>query len=408
MAAQLQLSRDTEVYASVADSVSGERYYWKLPILDGFSFTQSTATTEVSISEMADLSGVSRRGRKMFTDAFEPAEWNMQLYARPHQIASGNIAHSTDELLWANFVNAGGYTHTGASPRTWQRAVTKTTTASPSTLTVDFDDSNVSALGTFDLYFVLGACGTAPADWDANVSSVGDPAPQTIYKIAGAVCNSVSMEFDIDGILTLDWSGLGSLISQETAMPPAVQNPGTDNWYDFIISDGIAHSNNNFIRNRLSTLAITTTANNLPYSKTSYELTLTGGSITFENNLTYLTPEELCVVNQPLGNVTGVRNVSGSFTCYLNAGSTSSANAGTSADLFDDLATAVAVVNNSTDLVFSIGGASTPKLVVDIPTAHLEIPTHQIEDIISLEMNFHALPSTIDNTDEATIVYHNA
>ena len=171
--------------------------------------------------------------------------------------------------------------------------------------------------------------------------------------------------------------------------------------------DGIAHSNNNFIRNRLSTLAITTTANSLPYTASSYELTLTGGSLSFENNLTYLTPEELCVVNQPLGNVTGVRNVSGSFTCYLNAG-TNANSSGTSGDLFDDLASAVAVVNNSTDLLFSIGGASTPKLVVDIPTAHLEIPSHQIEDIISLEMNFHALPSSIDNTDEATIVYHNA
>jgi len=396
MAAKLQLSRDTEVFASVTDT-SGERYYWKLPILDGFSFTQSTATTEVSISEMADLSGTSRRGRKMFTDAFEPAEWNMQLYARPHQIASGNIAHSTDELLWANFVNAGAYTH---SNRTWANAVTKTAgAASPSTLTVDFDDSNVSALGTFDLYFVLGACGTAPADFDASPTG-----SQTIYKIAGAVCNSVSMEFDIDGILTLDWSGLGSLITQELSMPAVVT---TGNWYDYIIEDGIAHSNNNFIRNRLSTLEITTTANSLPYSFSSFELTLTGGNITFENNLTYLTPEELCVVNQPLGNVTGVRNVSGSFTCYLNAGTTTSG-AGTSADLFDDLASAVAVVNNSTDLEFSIGGASTPKLVVDIPTAHLEIPSHQIEDIISLEMNFHALPSTIDNTDEATVIYHNA
>jgi len=400
MAAKLQLSRDTEVFASVTDT-SGERYYWKLPILDGFSFTQSTATTEVSISEMADLSGTSRRGRKIFTDAFEPAEWNMQLYARPHQIASGNIAHSTDELLWANFVNAGAYTH---SNRTWANAVTKTAgAASPSTLTVDFDDSNVSALGTFDLYFVLGACGTAPADFDASPTG-----SQTIYKIAGAVCNSVSMEFDIDGILTLDWSGMGSLITQEASMPPAVIST---NWYDNIIEDGIAHSNNNFIRNRLSTLEITgpNPATGLPYSFLSYELTLTGGNITFENNLTYLTPEELCVVNQPLGNVTGVRNVSGSFSCYLNAGETATPlTVGTSGDLFDDLASAVAVVNNSTNLLFSIGGASTPKLEVNIPTAHLEIPSHQIEDIISLEMNFHALPSTINNTDEATIIYHNA
>ena len=71
MAAQLQLSRDTHVYAEK------DGYFWELPVLDGFSFSQSTATTEVAVNEMADLSGVSRRGRKMFTDAFEPAEWNL-------------------------------------------------------------------------------------------------------------------------------------------------------------------------------------------------------------------------------------------------------------------------------------------------------------------------------------------
>ena len=58
------------------------------------------------------------------------------------------------------------------------------------------------------------------------------------------------------------------------------------------------------------------------------------------------------------------------------------------------------------DLVFSIGGATSPKLVIDIPTAHLEIPTHQIEDVIGLEVNFHALPSSLDATNEATIAYH--
>lgn len=398
MAAQLQLSRDTHVYAEK------DGYFWELPILDGFSFSQSTATTEVAVNEMADIvSGTSRRGRKMFTDAFEPAEWNLQMYARPHKVVVGSddIGHTTDEVLWANFLNAGSYTHTGgASERLWANAITKTTatsgTSNASTVTMDFDSSNVSALETFNLYFVLGACGTAPASYSA-----GPGGAQTIYKISKAVCNSVTMDFDIDGILTLDWSGLGSLITEEAAMP--VTNP---TWDTKIINDGIAHSNDNFIRNRLSTLAITTsTGTGSPYSATAYELTLTGGSISFENNLTFLTPEELCVVNQPLGNVTGTRNISGSFTCYLNGG-TNANSAGTSADLFDDLASATTIVNNSTDLVFSIGGANVPKLVIDIPTAHLEIPTHQIEDIIGLEMNFHALPSSLDQTNEATLVYH--
>lgn len=400
MAAQLQLSRNTHVYASDGTN------YWELPVLDGFSFSQSTATTEVAVSEMADLNGISRRGRRMFTDAFEPAEWNLQMYARP--FTANSLGNHTDEVLWGNFINAGTYTHGGGNTRTWAAAITKAATTS----TIDFDDSNTSALGTFTLYFVLGACGTAPASYSAGPGN-----PQTIYRISGAVCNTVTMDFDIDGILTLDWSGLGSLLEEITAMPSG--------WHSAIINDGIAHSNNNFIRNRLTTLAVTvgttdqdddaTTGDANADSTTgdefmaNYALTLTGGSITFENNLSYLTPEELCVVNQPLGNVTGTRNVSGSFTCYLNSGTSSNTSTtGTSADLFDDLATAVNVVTNSIDLVFSIGGAANPKLVIDIPTAHLEIPTHQIEDVIGLEVNFHALPSSLDATNEATIVYHAA
>ena len=400
MAAQLQLSRNTHVYASDGTN------YWELPVLDGFSFSQSTATTEVAVSEMADLSGVSRRGRRMFTDAFEPAEWNLQMYARP--FTANSLGNHTDEVLWGNFINAGAYTHGAGSTRTWANAITKTANHS----TIDFNDSNVSALGTFTLYFVLGACGTAPASYSAGPGN-----PQTIYRISGAVCNTVTMDFDIDGILTLDWNGLGSLLEEITAMP--------SNWHTAIINDGIAHSNNNFIRNRLTTLAVTVGTTDQDDDATTgdanadstpgddfmanYALTLTGGSITFENNLTYLTPEELCVVNQPLGNVTGTRNVSGSFTCYLNSGTSSNTSTiGTSADLFDDLATAVNVVTNSMDLVFSVGGASSPKLVIDIPTAHLEIPTHNIEDVIGLEVNFHALPSSLDATNEATIVYHSS
>jgi len=91
----------------------------------------------------------------------------------------------------------------------------------------------------------------------------------------------------------------------------------------------------------------------------------------------------------------------------LNAGTTSGG-AGTSADLFDDLASGTGVVTNSAALTFSIGGGAAPKVVVNIPTAHLEIPTHSIEDVISLEVNFHALPGDLDETNEATLEYHNA
>jgi hypothetical protein len=36
---------------------------------------------------------------------------------------------------------------------------------------------------------------------------------------------------------------------------------------------------------------------------------------------------------------------------------------------------------------------------------HLEVPTHSIDDVISLEVNFHALGTDISSTDEIAIKY---
>ena len=126
---------------------------------------------------------------------------------------------------------------------------------------------------------------------------------------------------------------------------------------------------------------------------------LTGGNVTISNNLTFLTPETLGVVNLPLGHVTGTRSVSGNFTCYLNAEGTSSA------ELFEDIIEATDRVTNSFGLLFKVGGGNTPRIELNMPSCHLEVPSHSIEDVISMETNFHALPSTIDDTDELTIKY---
>lgn len=81
---------------------------------------------------------------------------------------------------------------------------------------------------------------------------------------------------------------------------------------------------------------------------------------------------------------------------------------GGSADLFEDLIESTSSITNDFNLVFSIGGAATPNIQITLPTCHLEVPTHSIEDVISLETTFHALPSTINGADEATIVYNPA
>ena len=150
-----------------------------------------------------------------------------------------------------------------------------------------------------------------------------------------------------------------------------------------------------FIRNRISDLTMIGDASG---SSVTYTSTLTGGNISWSNNLTYLTPETLGVVNQPLGHVTGTKSINGNFTCYLdNASGTSSA------EFYEDIVEATSDIQNSFSLSFDIGGSGTPHCIITMPTCHLEVPTHSIDEVISLETNFHALPSDFDSTDEISV-----
>ena len=112
MADTLYFSRDTEVFVKIGSAI------WEIPVLDGFSFSQGTNTSEITLNEMADASGNSKRGRQMFTDSYAPAEWSFSTYARPFASAadaSGGVAdtaakhHAVEEVLWALMVGDAAY-----------------------------------------------------------------------------------------------------------------------------------------------------------------------------------------------------------------------------------------------------------------------------------------------------------
>jgi len=388
MADTLFFSRDTKVYVAPLNAAGAEvaGAIWEIPVLDGFSFSQATNSSEITLNEMEASGGGSRRGRKMFNDSYAPAEWSFSTYARPFKSASyaaggadNQVAHhAVEECLWAMMVgNAGaGYTVPSASQvSVWAQGLTQDGTD----LDIDFADSNTSTLGTANIYFVLGKTGETA----------------TTYKIANCCMNEASIEFDIDGIATIAWSGMGTFLSEASA-PTATR-------YEAI------GSTTNFIRNRLTQLVMTTADDHLLSSGESadgdtdaetYTLTLTGGNITISNNMTFLTPETIGVVNQPLGHVTGTRTIGGSFTCYLNSAADSSM------DLFERIIEDSDTITNKFDLNFKVGGASAvPRIEFNMAACHLEVPTHSIDDVISLEVNFHALGTDISSTDEIAIKY---
>jgi hypothetical protein len=143
----------------------------------------------------------------------------------------------------------------------------------------------------------------------------------------------------------------------------------------------------------------------------AYDIVLTGGSFTVENNLNFLIPEELGKVNQTIGNITGTRSISGSLTCYYDTDLTG----GKSSELWNDLITGssggqsgtIPSIRNAHFMEINIGGTSGNRLVLTMPTAHLEIPTINPDELFTLEANFHAMPAqgNFDSTNEATIAY---
>ena len=500
MADQLFFSRDTKLFVEVGAGV------FEIPVLDGYSFSQATNTTEVTLNEMSAGSGNSRRGRKLFTDSYAPGEWSFQTYARPFKSqgqgvggstydASGTAGHhhAVEEVLWAMMVGDAAYTAggssagnvatisggtsldamgankagtsnfnvaltmdtdgdgdgcklhlaytassgalsvaasgasfaagagyaatdklfagtaqivaalragfnaagsngtfsvensdiTASSTETDFEATVASISASTNTSTftgftrdgtaldINFANSNKTTLGTGDFFFVMGSAGET----------------QVVYKLHGCVVNEASLDFDIDGITTISWSGNCTRIEEVASATTKTVN------------EGIA-TTSNYIRNRLTELVISSTT---PQS-TTYSLTLTGGNITISNNITFLMPETLGSINTPLGHVTGTRSISGSFTCYLGADTNQGA------QLFEDLVedgfNSSPTITNDFDLTFKVGGAgNVPRLEMDMESCHLELPTHSIDDVISLETNFHALGTDIGSTDELAIKY---
>ena len=173
-------SRDTRVLLKQGANM------WEIPVLDGFSFSQATNSSEITLSEAATTAGKSRRSRQMFNDSLAPAEWSFSTYVRPIKCVPGSgtvwmdtgsdaHVHAVEEALWVNFASNSAWTaSSGATEGSWSNGHNSTTAQSA----IDFAESEVSELGTVDLFFVLGK----------SVS-------EQVYKCASAVVNEASIDF---------------------------------------------------------------------------------------------------------------------------------------------------------------------------------------------------------------------
>ena len=373
---------------------------FKIGVLDGYSFSQASENTDVTVSEAG---ATPNRTSRRFNDSLSPAEWSFQTYARPFKHGDNSYRdvgqHDiVENILWAalagqEITKAEDDTDTnvgGAAGETTNGAVKFTSSSAD----VNFRSSDAHELLKLNIFFAL---------------------ENTTYRLNECQVNQVEIDFSIDGIATLSWSGNATTIDQVSEI---IEDPSkvlsTDGSTDTGNTDGTYAEKYNYVdvsgsadadylKNKLSQLSLSTAAQgggagSGGLDSKTYSINITGGSITIANNITYLTPETLGVVDKPIGSFTGARNVTGSLTCYLDT-KTNGSN-----QLLKDLSAATSLIQPSFDMSLFMGNASgtVPNLELDIPRAMLSIPTVEVADVISTTVEFAALPADTVSSSDAT------
>jgi hypothetical protein len=446
-------------------TVANTNNTWKVNVLDGYSFSQDTSTQEVGVSEAAsECTGVAglARATLTFNTALNPVDVSFGVYVRPTNVG-GAMPTCTELPLWAAAL--GNDTAYAASPAaasagaTYAQAIGAT-----DSLTFTTEQSDQNELLLLYLYFVLDSTtyvvgeftvGTIEADFSIdgiamlNISGSGTTIqenPSNVHAQFGTTTPALTAGTNYVDVPTTTSSSflrnkLGTLelvdnqgvagTGDDTVASSSVSGQVISGFTGLTVDEyigGRAYSAAagawaSIVDNDATTVTVAdyediSDANwdstdvdlYLPssHAAVSYCIPITGGSLTLENNMSYLTPEELAIVNQPLAGFTGSRSISGSVTAYLNTGAMGSGG------LLQDLLEKTTEVNNDFALTFHMGNdtGSVPRVDFTIPHAQVSIPTTNVEDIISTEITFNAKSwsattdaQSFEGANEMTVAY---
>lgn len=381
MADSYYFSKDTKMFVSPGVMGNQGTQIYEIPILDGFSISQSENTTQIEVSEAG---AATRRGTRTITDSFSPVEFSFSTYVRPYKTgnahatdARGNLnsgtsgfggvaseEHGTEEILWALMFGATQGDADGIFKAATGSAVSSALTTSLHTMSTA--QSNVPQLKT-------GVTFTFQVDEN---ESAANTSTFSKWTISDCVVNEATIDFDIEGIATIQWSCMGRVLV-------TTEDSAT-------IAPTIFEGKNigKFIQNKLSYMTVDGQVQGNDYNN----IVLTGGSVTLSNNITFVTPEQVGLINRPVAHHTGALTLSGSFTCYLDSSDGSSMELIQHLQLFGVGGSNTSFDNMDTknfNVTVNIGGSGGAQLVLNLNDIHLELPQTNFEDVISAEINFH-------------------
>lgn len=267
------LSRNANLFISTVDkdTAKTENNTWEVKVLDGFSFSAATSTQEIEINEAGDTPS---RGQQVFTTAIEPAEWSFQSYVRPRYDSTADVNDAVERVLWEALANddpAGGL---GPITTDGRGNATNIQNNAAGGMTVDFLDSNTNELKKLYFYWNLGT--TTNPVW---------------YYTPGVVVNQAEIDFSIDAIASIAWSGFADSVSEITNadttafvhLSNMLANPVSYDTAGF--PDGSAGylqaptGQQACIRNKLSTVSLVPESGQ-GLNVSGYNVALTGGTLT--------------------------------------------------------------------------------------------------------------------------------
>jgi len=404
--ASLNLQRNSEVFMSTVDLINGATVTsmtptntWKLEVLAGFAVTSSSATQDITSLE----SGITPdRSQQRFNTAINPVDWNLQVYLRPTDVNTGAAANTTTALT-----NSTGNVKPVADWFMWQSLVSNTKVADGTS------EQSVWATGG-KLQTTNVAAGTGSHSTRSNFSTATEnhmyfKLDNVIYQVSNATVNQATVDAGIEEIATVTWAGFGTTMRELTGTP----RNNAISVFGGILNDGstvTANSNvhtldhtavaeasyhpfnqmnvagsigtNSFIKNRLSAIEFHHKAS-AGASDEKFTFPVTALTFDYNNNITYLTPEEISALNEPIGQFTGTRAVTGSATMYLRAGDLESA--GFLRNIVEDSRTSSAQTSNA-NLI--IGGTTAPYVAFQLDAVQFEFPSIATEDVVSMSVNF--------------------
>jgi hypothetical protein len=339
----------------------------EIQVLDGFSFSQNTTQETITVSEAGDT---PVRGQRSFNTALEPVDFSFSTYVRPKLIEGStpntpgtldadDYVSAEESVLWNSL--AGYATHSvGAAAATTGQAWT-TTIGSSAVSTLALTNSNKNQLLSFGLIICF---------------------DDVTYVIDNCALDSATIDFGLDAIATIAWAGKGTKMRQLATKVDVATNGTMTGGLTGALTPKVTDAY--YIANKLSVMTLNSAAYAGITAK-SYNIPLTGGSFTISNNLTYLTPANIGVVNRPVTYFTGTRSVTATVNAYLKTGSNTSTTL-----LSDLLSSSLTNTDNRFAAVIKLGGVGSTRVEIDMPTAMLTIPAVNSEQIISTSINMTA------------------